>query len=272
MSKKAEEVEKKAVRGKAVARKDTVLWRGVTIGLLWCIWVTMALAAGQVAVGFLLALLVPSAEWWSSSAGMLVANLFVGVAEIWVAIWLPMWVARKWHFKKFGETVSVNRESLGLAGTPTWTDLGLAGVGIFVYLVAANAVMTWMSQFEWFDLGQEQELGLPSSMLPMDMVWVVILLVVVAPIVEEVVFRGYLYGRIRERLTGKWGVTLAIVLVSGLFGLFHGQWNVGVGVAVLSAVMCLAREVTGTIWCGIVIHMLKNALACWVLFGGLASL
>ena len=84
----------------------------------------------------------------------------------------------------------------------------------------------------------------------------------IAPIAEEVVFRGWLYGKFRSKMPAY----LSIVLVSALFGLMHGQWNVGINVFCLSIVLCLLREVTGTIWSGIVLHMLKNGLAFYLLF------
>jgi membrane protease YdiL (CAAX protease family) len=57
-----------------------------------------------------------------------------------------------------------------------------------------------------------------------------------------------------------------MVATSVLFGLIHGQWNVGVDVFVLSMVACSLREVTGSIWAGILLHMLKNALAFYIIF------
>ena len=43
--------------------------------------------------------------------------------------------------------------------------------------------------------------------------------------------------------------------------------NVGVTVFVMSVVMCLVREKwTQTIWSGIVIHMIKNGIAFFLLY------
>ena len=58
----------------------------------------------------------------------------------------------------------------------------------------------------------------------------------------------------------------AILIVSLLFGLVHGQWNVGVVVFTMSIAMCLIRELTGTIWGGILVHMIKNGLAFYALY------
>lgn len=62
------------------------------------------------------------------------------------------------------------------------------------------------------------------------------------------------------------GVFGSSLVVSMVFGILHGQWNVGVNVFALSLVMCLLREYTGSVWAGIVLHMTKNALAFYMLF------
>ena len=97
-----------------------------------------------------------------------------------------------------------------------------------------------------------------------------ITLVVIAPIAEELVFRGYLYGRMREKFsqvtTQLTAAIIASLLVSILFGIVHLQWNVGVNVFALSLVACAMREFTGTIYAGILLHMIKNGLAFYFLF------
>ena len=87
---------------------------------------------------------------------------------------------------------------------------------------------------------------------------------------EEVIFRGWLYGKLRQKLSGKTseitGIIISILLVSLLFGIVHMQWNVGVNVFALSVVLCVLREITGTIYSGILVHMLKNGIAFYFLY------
>ena len=87
-------------------------------------------------------------------------------------------------------------------------------------------------------------------------------LVILAPFCEEVLFRGWLYGKLRFKMPA----VPAILIVSLLFGVMHGQLNVGVTVFAMSIGMCVMRELTGTIWGGVLLHMLKNALAFYFLF------
>ena len=97
-----------------------------------------------------------------------------------------------------------------------------------------------------------------------------VVLVVIAPIFEEIIFRGWLYGKLRglfsEKMPEIAGIIVANFLVSLLFGIVHLQWNVGVNVFALSVVLCALREVTGTIYAGILTHMVKNGVAFYLLY------
>ena len=115
----------------------------------------------------------------------------------------------------------------------------------------------------WIDTQEVQETGLSTTVFGSELTWIFLLLVVVGSIIEEVIFRGYLYGKIRAAKVPFWATA---IIVSALFGLAHMQWNVGIDTFVLSMVMCLARELTGSIWTGILMHMMKNGLAFYFLF------
>ena len=88
------------------------------------------------------------------------------------------------------------------------------------------------------------------------------ILAIIAPIAEELIFRGWLYGKLRIKIP-KW---VAILITSFLFGLIHLQWNVGVTVFCMSVVMCILREITGTIYAGMLVHMLSNGIAFFLVY------
>ena len=64
----------------------------------------------------------------------------------------------------------------------------------------------------------------------------------------------------------KFSLPVSILIVSALFGFLHLQWNVGINVFCLSLVLCVLREITGTIHSGILLHMLKNGFAFYLLY------
>lgn len=157
-----------------------------------------------------------------------------------------------------------NPDELGVANWPTFVDLGLAPIAYFVYAVVAGTIVNLLSLLPWFNANEAQNVGFGPVLAGNDRIIAVIALVFVAPIFEEIIMRGWLYGKLRN----KFKIPLAIFLTSALFGLLHGQANVGVTVFVLSVVLCGLREITGTIWCGILLHMLTNGIAFYFLYVG----
>ncbi|MGZ5582248.1 MAG: CPBP family intramembrane glutamic endopeptidase, partial [Usitatibacter sp.] len=77
----------------------------------------------------------------------------------------------------------------------------------------------------------------------------------VAPVLEELVFRGFLY-RAWER---QWGWVPAMLLTSVVFGLYHSYFFVAFVGSIIF--VCLLRR-TGTLWAPIAIHSASN-LALW---------
>lgn len=157
---------------------------------------------------------------------------------------------------------TTNRTELGFKHLPTFVDLGLAPIGYIVHLVLATALTSLMSLFTWFNAAETQDTGFSYFITGGDRFVAMIALVFIAPLAEEILMRGWLYGKLRTKLKAP----LAILLVSLVFALLHGQWNVGVTVFSLSLVLCTLREITGTIWSGIILHMLSNGIAFYLLY------
>ncbi len=158
--------------------------------------------------------------------------------------------------------LATDRNEMGMGEFPTFVDIGLAPIGYVAYAILANVLTAAMSVFEWFNKNQAQDVGFGYFITTGDRVMAMIALVLVAPIAEEILMRGWLYGKLRTKL----GAVSATLLVSVLFGALHGQWNVGVATFALSVVMCSLREVTGTIWSGILLHMLSNGIAFYIMY------
>jgi len=141
-------------------------------------------------------------------------------------------------------------------------DLGYALVGYIIYMLIALFVSGLVRLIPGVDLDQKQELGLDTvsqSLLPL----VFIALVIMPPLVEEILFRGFLYGRLRHH---KLSPLFAAIITSVAFGVVHGQLNVAIDTFVLSMVMIYMLEKRKSLWVTITIHALKNAVAFLALF------
>lgn len=159
--------------------------------------------------------------------------------------------------------MKVNAATLGLGRVANWNYLLLLPLVYLLCLVASIAVTAAASLlFSGFDVTQAQELGLAQPPNQLDLILLGIMLVVLVPLAEEFIFRGYLFGMLRREFP----FWLAAVVTSVIFGVAHGQWNVGLDTFILSLALCFLREKTGSIWTGVALHALKNLVAFLLLF------
>lgn len=79
----------------------------------------------------------------------------------------------------------------------------------------------------------------------------------VAPIAEEFIFRGYLYGVMRRFL----GRVPGIAISSILFAAMHLHLPSVPGLTVLAVMLCLLYERTGSLWSNIIVHATFNTIS-----------
>ncbi|MDC2866081.1 MULTISPECIES: type II CAAX endopeptidase family protein [unclassified Bacillus (in: firmicutes)] len=80
-----------------------------------------------------------------------------------------------------------------------------------------------------------------------------------APIMEEVIFRGFFLNR----MAYKWGVKRAIIISSLIFGFGHVDV---VGAFLFGVVMCLLYIKTKSLWTNIIVHALNNTVVSIIQF------
>lgn len=78
---------------------------------------------------------------------------------------------------------------------------------------------------------------------------------VAAPVVEEFLFRGYMYGTLR-RLTNP---VFAAVIIGGLFAVVHGNLPALLPLWVFSLLLSIVYEVTRCLWVPVGMHIFFNA-------------
>ena len=217
------------------------------------VWVFAASVVSQYVIGYLL-LWTAGAAFLRTVVGTAIYQVISYALSLFIAIFIP------WRISKKGRT---SREELGLNGLPTWTDIGLAPLGFVVTIILAYVMTAIFSLIAPFiNLNEAQNIGYSIAMSAPERIISFLVVVVVAPTVEEIIFRGWLYGKLRAKL----GMVLSIFLTSLIFGLVHLQWNVGINVFAVSIVLCGLRELTGTVYSGIIVHMIKNGVAFYLVY------
>ena len=173
----------------------------------------------------------------------------------------------------FAAKVSKPRpEQFGFRRTRFWPALGWTALVFFVFLAFAAGYSQLVSVDEQSTL---EDLGADEGTL--ELVVGALLVIIVAPFVEEFFFRGFFYRAMRNKL----GVFFSALVVGLVFGAVHlpsGPDAVPV-LAVLGIGFCLLYELTGSLYPCIALHAFNNAIAYgtgaddagWLAFGvGLA--
>jgi membrane protease YdiL (CAAX protease family) len=174
-----------------------------------------------------------------------------GISEL--AAVILLWLVMKYVYHSKPKTIGLGKFQPGLLG---WSVLAFP-----LYLIASTAISNIFAAFFHVDLLQQQNIGYtnPSGY---ELTLIFVALVMLAPFVEEVLFRGFLFRAFRETF----GFWVGAIGVSLLFAVAHGQANVGIDVFVLSMFLCYLREKTDSLWPSIALHALKNLVAFIVLF------
>lgn len=253
---------KKAVTEKAKAKNNLVYNLVVGVGLV--AWVFACVYIAQLLSYFSFRWLVQTFHLETGTIIQSLYSLMIYILAILIMFGIPALLRKK--FSKLATNPlfeKASREELGLKGLPTWTDILLSPIGFIAQLVLSTALVSLFSGlFSWFNINEAQEVGYSDLFTTGDKIIAFLIIAIVVPIAEEIIFRGFLYGKLRKRLN----LPVAILLTSLLFAILHGQWNVGVNVFAVSIILCSLREITGTIYAGILVHVLKNAVAFYLLF------
>ena len=153
---------------------------------------------------------------------------------------------KAWHF--------------GLGGAPLGRALSWAGRAVLAYV--AFMLLARVYDVLFHPAGQQrivEALGVDRGLA-----WVIaggVLVVVLAPVAEEVFFRGFFYGSLRGHL----GAPGAAVASSLVFALVHFTSEQTLSLlpllGVLGLLFCFLYERTGSLYPGIALHALNNAVA-----------
>ena len=160
--------------------------------------------------------------------------------------------------------------AIGLGRRISWRDIKWAVggfLGFYGLLFAVTAILLLF--VPGFDVDAPQDVGFNILATPLDQIIALVALVILPPIGEETLMRGYLYSGLRSRLHF-WP---ALLITSLLFGVAHLStgvsgplWAAAVDTFILSAVLVYLREKTGALYAPIMLHGLNNLVAFFAHF------
>ena len=178
---------------------------------------------------------------------VVLATFAQGVVFVATAVLFAGFVAkpRAWHF--------------GLRGTALRRGLGWAALGIVAFYVV-TALYTVLVPTD-VEQGVTEELGADEGTLGLIVAGLMVM--IVAPVAEEVFFRGFFYRALRSRFS----MIGAAVIDGLLFGVIHYNFESAGALlllpplALLGFIFCVVYEKTGSLFPVIGMHAFNNAIA-----------
>lgn len=241
--------------------------RQVPWGPIAAIIVTVLVYFGSQILAGIVVYIYPVVKQWSSeqakdwlSQSVYAQFFFVLIVEA-LTLWF-LWIFLKYRRAKPSQ--------LGLK-RPRWVDIAYALSGFAAYFILFVGITTLLQKYiPALNSDQKQELGFSTNSTGLALWLVFVSLVVLPPIVEEIVARGFLYTGLRSKLPK----FIAAIITSIMFGAAHLQfgsgnallWTAAADTFILSMVLVYLREKTNSLWSPILLHMLKNSIAFVGLF------
>ena len=139
--------------------------------------------------------------------------------------------------------------------------MGVVFTLMFTWILQLNGYEAWILKVFGDDANpQEIVQTYQETNQVLIRVMIAFMVIVIAPIVEEIVFRGYIYP-VTKQFTGRF---FAMLMTSFLFGIVHFNIAAVIPLIFLAFLLTIAYEFTKSIWAPISIHALFNA--CTVFF------
>jgi membrane protease YdiL (CAAX protease family) len=249
-----------AAAAPAIAKVPWNPWLGV-------LFILAVFYAAQFLASFVVEI-YPLANHWSSERSLDWLNNSVLAQFVFILVAEVLSVGAVYLFLKRRYKLSL--AAIGLK-RPTIFDPLVGIAAVIPYFVLFAVAVSLVSHFiPGFDAEQQQQIGFNHVQGGQELVLTFFSLVVLPPIAEEIMVRGFLFSTLKKALP----TIYAALLTSVLFGAAHLQeggssgllWIGALDTFVLSLVLIYLRVKTGSLWASITLHAVKNGVAFVSLF------
>jgi membrane protease YdiL (CAAX protease family) len=231
------------------------------------IYILVVYFMSQFVVGPLAASIYPIFKHWSTAqTNTWLTNsvpaqfVYILVAEAFTVSAIILFVR---HYKVSYKIIGIRK--------PRWKDplYGLVALPVYfaLYLLTVSVVSHFVPSL---NVNQAQQIGFNSVHSVAQLILTFISLVILPPIAEEIMVRGYLYSSLKKGMPQ----LAAVILTSAIFASAHLPEGGAAGplyiaaldTFVLSLVLIYLREKTGGLWASMTLHACKNGIAFAALF------
>lgn len=213
-------------------------------------------------VGGLALSLYPTMRHWNDAQANKWINSSILAQFIYVLIAEALTVTAVWQFLKH---YKISLKVIGLKRFKG-EDILYALMGFGIYFISyAIVLQIVMKLIPSLNVNQQQQIGFNNVAGLGQLILTAISLVILPPIAEEILMRGFLYTSLKKSIPK----VAAALITSVIFATAHlefGQgapllWVAAIDTFILSLVLVFIRERTGRIWGSMGIHALKNSVA-----------
>jgi membrane protease YdiL (CAAX protease family) len=172
------------------------------------------------------------------------ANVAVQAATALGFLLVPVALASRWGAASVADAL----RRLGVRGfRPSALKWMAAAVGAYLLFATVYTAL--------FGAPEQEDIAEGFGAIPVQ----VLLIVIAAPVSEEVCFRGMLFGGFRQRLPA----VFAALASAAIFGILHAITGISAVPPLIAFgfILALLYEKTGSIVPGILLHMLNNSVA-----------
>ncbi len=160
------------------------------------------------------------------------------------------WITARHHVS--WKSLGLTKDKLGPA-----LGIGLAG-GLMAFFVnvGLSSVVTQIAKALGYHVDQVGRVSGLGDAPAWEMAVIIFAVVIVAPVVEEILFRGIFYTGLRGRL----GVGWAVFLSAFVFGFLHFELLGFVPLMAIGAILAMLYESQGSLVAPIVAHAMNNGI------------
>ncbi len=226
--------------------RDTLIGAALTLVPLFALLLSSSLAGGN----------APPAKPLTASqdAATALAVLFQTIVIEGALLIAPIYYARR---RAGGDWL----RSLGLRGTNVGLALGMVVLGMAGALVFDFAYSALLTALHQNVATNADRLGTLFHYEPLTVEVTLLGSVLIAPICEEILFRGFILPGLRNSLS----TAAAVALASVIFAAAHADIGSFAQLLALGAILCVARVATRSLWPCIALHVTNNALTAIII-------
>lgn len=255
-----------ALRTRVFGRSRLAPWAisGWEVGMLLLLFFTCMVIGQQTAVAFFRETIETSAD----KTGLQVALYGFGFHGGALAAWVLFRFARKRLHADYGGTPPVSVPSPRVGGAKVFAHGTVTLLLVLPVLALASAGWTRLLRAAGLpDAPQELVEIFGSVQSPWVLAMMLLVACVLAPVSEELIFRGTIFRYCRQRI-GRGG---ALLISATLFGAMHWNWAGFVPLALLGVGLAVAYERTGDLRVPIFAHGLFNLNTILIVLSGITQ-